>query len=128
MIDLLGKLGREDDAYDAVALIVPQYTKAGEEHSAANADGSDPDDRLGAAGLEPADSVMEEELALLVSSSVASPVEELISALPEVALLHDKVPAHLSPGAFFHTMIARVLDNCPITFHEDARRRRDEAE
>lgn len=128
LIDLLGKLGREDDAYDAVALIVPQYTKAGEEKSAANADESDPDDRLGAAGLEPADSVMEEELALLVSSSAASPVEELMSALPEVALLHDKVPAHLSPGAFFHTMITRVLDNCPITFHEDARRRREEAE
>ncbi len=73
MIDLLGKLGREDDADDAVALIVPQYTKAGEEQSAANADESDPDDRLGAAGLEPADSVMEEELALLVSAAQPHP-------------------------------------------------------
>jgi hypothetical protein len=39
-------------------------------------------------------------------------------------LRRDLVPDQLSPGTFFATMVSRVLDNCPITFHTEARRRR----
>ncbi len=36
----------------------------------------------------------------------------------------DLVPDQLCPDTFFATMTDRVLDNCPITFHTEARRRR----
>ena len=116
IVDLLGKLGREDDAYDAVALIVPDVTNAG-----VAAVGEDVDDErpLVAAGIEEA----EDEGAL----PLAMPRTELdkrLDELPTVELRHDVVPSILTPEAFFATMINRLLDNCPINFHEEARWRR----
>ena len=44
--------------------------------------------------------------------------------LPAIGLRHDVVPPALRPEAFFAAMVNRVLDNCPINFHEEARARR----
>jgi hypothetical protein len=41
-----------------------------------------------------------------------------------IELRHEVVPPALRPEVFFATMVDRVLDNCPINFHEEARTRR----
>ena len=116
IVDLLGKLGREDDAYDAVALIVPD---------------------LAATPATPTDEIVDEQLPLVAAGiqtapdvdirPLAMPSSELdrrLDQLPRIELRHDVVPPTLRPDAFFGTMINRVLDNCPINFHEQARTRR----
>jgi hypothetical protein len=118
IVDLLGKLGREDDAYDAVALIVPDWPNGG---PAEDEDDGDSDNPLAAAGLEPEDEALTEQLPLDLPSSE---LDQRLAALPDVELRLDLVPDQLSPATFFATMVDRVLDNCPITFHTEARRRR----
>ncbi len=117
IIDLLGKLGREDDAYDAVALLIPDWPDT----SPTNEDEDDSDNPLVAAGIEIEDETQTEQIALNLPRSE---LDERLGALREVALRLDLVPDQLSPGAFFTAMIDRVLNNCPITFHTEARRRR----
>lgn len=118
IVDLLGKLGREDDAYDAVALIVPDLSGY---ISPSSDDSAEPIDEqpLVAAGLEHA------------SDDAAGPLpiprtelDRRLDDLPQVELRHDVVPPALRPEAFFAVMVNRVLDNCPINFHEEARTRR----
>jgi hypothetical protein len=115
IVDLLGKLGREDDAYDAVALVVPDLAGTG-----APAPSDDADEApLVAAGVEPAT-----EEATLPLAMPRSALDERLDQLPAIQLQHDVIPAALTPETFFATMINRVLDNCPINFHEEARTRR----
>lgn len=115
IVDLLGKLGREEDAYDAVALIVPELVGV--------SGTSVPDDveegRLVAAGIEPAvdDGMIPLELP-------DTELDTRLKRLPIVGLRHEVVPPVLKPEVFFAALINRVLDNCPINFHEEARTRR----
>lgn len=129
--DLLIKLGREDDAYDAVALIVPEW-----DSSALKADTDDDspfDDPLRAAGLIADDLDADTgQLDLQLDTTpparpatqppTASETIPAIDALPRVRLRHDAVPDQLNPGRFFAIMIRRILDNSPINFHVEARR------
>lgn len=87
LVDLLAKLGREDDAYDAVALVVPKL---------------------------PGD------------APVAAPEDARVDLahVTPVRLDRDAVPDELDPGRFFAVMCRRVLDDSPVTFHAEARRRR----
>lgn len=125
LIDLLGKLGRHDDAYDAVALLVPDVSGGGlGVDGMADDDQGDGEDRLKAAGLvdespddAPMDGLFDE--AVLHTSAL----DPQLAALPAVRLLWDDVPPRLRPETFFQTMVTRVLDNSPITFHREARRR-----
>jgi hypothetical protein len=108
LVDLLSKLGREDDAYDAVGLLVLEYSDAGK------ADQGEPEE---AAPLE-----LEEALVAVeddVPEVTAS--ESEVSQLPTVNLLHDLVPAELSPARFLEIMVRTVLGNSPINFHRQAR-------
>jgi hypothetical protein len=123
IIDLLGKLGREDDAYDAVALLIPEWPDG--DSPATEQDDEDDENPLVAAGVEPAAEGDEEQLPLELP---VSELEQRLAALPDVTLRTDAVPRHLSPDVFFATVVNRVLDNCPITFHTEARRRRREPE
>jgi hypothetical protein len=116
IVDLLGKLGREDDAYDAVALIVPDVATISDPSADKDADDERP---LVAAGIEPSPDT--EPHPLTVSRSE---LDRRLDRLPAIELRHDVVPPVLRPAAFFATMINRVLDNCPINFHEQARTRR----
>ena len=110
LIDLLGKLGRESDAYDAVALIIPHIPSAPDATS-----GEDPAGPLEAGATE---------------APVANPIDEDLSddldltALPVVTLQRGAVPAGLDPGVFFATLADLVLDRTPINFHREARARR----
>lgn len=120
LIDLLGKLGRHDDAYDAVALLVPELSGG----TLGDDDQGDGEDRLKAAGLVD-DSPDEATIDGLFDEAVlhTSALDPQLAALPTVRLLWDDVPPRLRPEAFFQTMVTRVLDNSPITFHREARRR-----
>lgn len=116
LIDLLAKLGREDDAYDAVGLLVPEWGEAlpagdtGEEVEPAPMD------------IEPLDfSHLDEE-------PVEPSLLEGLNNLPSVRLRHDLVPDELSPARFFRTVVETVLGNSPINFHPEARALRNQAQ
>ena len=111
LIDLLGKLGTEDDAYHAVALIMIDY------------DTEAPADQDDADGVESAES---ETLFEIVDVETAA-VDAAVSALPDIVIRHDTVPAQLQPSRFLATMVSRVIDTTPVTRHREARRRRNEA-
>lgn len=117
LIDLLRKLGREDDAYHAVCLIIIEYG----DHLAVDSEGDDQgdgEDSLAAAGLGDGDPPIQEELEIEVPRSE---IEEALQDLPQVAIRHERVPAQLQPAYFLSEMVARVLDATPITMHDAAR-------
>ncbi|MDG4665207.1 hypothetical protein [Mycobacterium sp. 236(2023)] len=114
IVDLLIKLGREDDAYDACALVVPEW------------EGDAPPDGPPAAD----DAVIEPYLFDIDEpddrDAPTVDVSAQLAALPEVTLRTDLVPAELSPARFFARMLTIVLDNSNITQHEEARLRRSQ--
>lgn len=112
LIDLLQKLGREDDAYDAVALVMPDLT--GEQEPAGT---EEPDP----AGPLEAGAVDDDQSEPTVSGGGATDRAE--DVVP-IRLYTEEVPNALDPGRFFAAMCARVLDNSPINFHVEARQRR----
>ncbi|MET0701956.1 MAG: hypothetical protein ABWY93_20070 [Mycobacterium sp.] len=115
LIDLLQKLGNEDDAYHAVALVMIDYD--GEIGPAAD-DVDDGDDPLVAAGVTPAQ--IDSEQGTLDYANV----EEALAELPEVTIRHDTVPDALQPSVFLAKMVGRVLDVTPVARHREARSRR----
>lgn len=114
LIDLLGKLGREADAYDAVGLVVldaatgtPDPTTEDDPAGPLEAGVSestlpDADDAPGRKGPDPAQ-------------------------LPAVTLNRGVVPGELDPGRFLGVMCRLVLDRTPINLHREARVRRHAA-
>jgi hypothetical protein len=112
IVDLLIKLGREDDAYDAVCLIVPESPSETADEPA-ELTVADAEDDGGPGDVE-----------VLPLELPSDEVDQGLRELPSVVLRSDLVPHLLSPQRFFTIMIARVLDNCPIDFHIEARRRR----
>jgi len=113
LVDLLIKLGREEDAYDACALIVPEWQGAGP------AEGNNDEEEDGGAVMEPDDVEIED-----AEEEVVDDIDAELAALPEVVLRHDLVPAELDPARFFKLMLTIVLDNSTIAHHEEARYRR----
>lgn len=112
LIDLLQKLGQEDDAYHAVALVMIDYDADGP------ADDGDDDDPLIAAGVEVPDMLFD-----IVDVETAA-VEAALAALPDIVIRHETVPPALQPGRFLQIMTERVLATTPVTRHREARRRR----
>lgn len=110
LIDLLIKLGREDDAYDAVGLVMPDMKKSEEPTD------PEPQDE---AGPIPAGAVTSD---FPVSTDEAE--DYRLSDVTPVSLYREGVPPELDPGRFFRVMCERLLDNSPINFHVDARRKR----
>lgn len=111
LVDLLAKLGREDDAYDAVGLVVPEWglplpagDDAGETVEAAPLRIDDPLD--------------------LPAADAPAPEEVKLEDVVPVRLRRDLVPDELSPARFFGVMVDTVLGNSPINMHRDARQRR----
>lgn len=110
LIDLLGKLGTEDDAYHAVALVMIDY-----------------DVEVSEAAAEEVDSIEKAEPDALfeVVDVATAAVDEAMAALPDIAIRHDAVPPELQPSRFLATMVSRVIDTTPVTRHREARRRRN---
>lgn len=114
LVDLLVKLAREEDAYDACALIVPQWTGAG----IAEDDGGDDEEE---APLAPED-VEEVEEVVEVDD-----IDTILNSLPTVDLRHDLVPDELAPERFFTVLLEILFDSTPVTMHDAARQLRREA-
>lgn len=110
LVDLLSKLGREDDAYDAVGLLVLEYADAGK------ADQGEPE--------EPAPFELEEVVVTVADADPGVAANEAeLSSLPRVTLRQDLVPPELTPARFLEVMVRTVLENSPINFHKEARNR-----
>lgn len=109
IVDLLIKLGREEDAYDACCLVVPEWDGAGPADGGGDTDAPAP--------IELDDVEIEDTEA----ETPISDIEATISSLPVVALRQDLVPDLLSPGRFFTTLVSQVIDSTPVTMHERAR-------
>lgn len=121
IVDLLAKLGRNDDAYDAVCLIVPEFD---EPDPLSDYDGVDP---LIEAGLQTDYARVAGEMkeAEGVNGGARRPVAGIDSPTSAIIRLrHDLVPDELSPTRFFTTIVNKVLDNTPINRHVEARRRK----
>jgi hypothetical protein len=110
LIDLLIKMGQEDDAYDAVGLVVLDWDGAGDDPDADAAD-TGPTFAEDASVPEVPDDVVEAQL----------------QQLPTMELRFDKVPAELDPARFIGLLATKVMRNSPIKFHRAARQRRQEA-
>jgi hypothetical protein len=112
LIDLLGKLGTEDDAYHAVALVMIDY-----------------DADVAEAPEEAVDSIEKAEPDTLfeIVDVANAAVDEALAALPNVVIRHDVVPPQLQPARFLEIMVNRVIETTPVTRHREARRRRQVA-
>ena len=120
LMDLLGKLGREDDAYHATCLILMEYSD-----DVAPADGAaePPDPGILEPGPEPED----------VGEDVSAPapdnaVDRTLETLPTVKIRIDRIPDDLAPSRFLTAMVTRVLSATPVNMHEEARLRRASVE
>lgn len=109
IVDLLAKLGREEDAYDACCLVIPEWEGAGP------ADGGG--DNEPPAPIEPNDFEVEDT----DPGAAVGNEEAVIVSLPVVTLRQDLVPEELSPASFFTTLVNLVIDSTPVTMHERAR-------
>lgn len=123
LIDLLGKLAQEDDAYDSVCLLMLHYDGA----SPMGTDGGhDDEEDLAAAELSTEVEVEEagEAFDLELELGEASPLDldEAVANLPKVTVIdHADVPQELGAAAFMKRTVEHVLRVTPITMHRRAR-------
>jgi hypothetical protein len=80
---------------------------------------ADVEQALVAAGIESAS-----DSGALPLAMPRTELDRRLDDLPVIELRHEVVPPALRPEVLFATMVDRVLDNCPINFHEEARTRR----
>lgn len=109
IVDLLIKLGREEDAYDACCLVVPEWAGAGPSDGGGDVEPPAP--------IAPDDGDVEEDEA----AEPVDDVDQAMARLPTVTLRQDLVPAELSPDRFFTVLVNQVIDSTPVTMHERAR-------
>lgn len=119
LADLLVKLGREDDAYDATCLVMFDYENE-QLLSEQDDDGDDDEDRAAAAGLLPLEDSEDE------SQLTVDPMEIVIelALLPSVTIRQEQMQGDLSPERFLQKMVENVLSVTPVNLHVEARRRR----
>ncbi|KZE43304.1 hypothetical protein [Microbacterium sp. T32] len=127
ILDLLAKLGREDDAYDAVALIVPRYGSTGVGDPETSEPGGDDEPEALQEATEVELLPPTEVEPLPTSDQALGHLLDQLQTSPPVELDLDAVPEELSARRFFGHMVRHVLDNSPITRHEEARRLLEEA-
>lgn len=122
IIDLLHKLGNEDDAYHAVGLLMIQYSDdvAVEEGADVTDEG---DDALAAAGVEPGPSP-EDDTPEGVADNLIS---FILQQLPPVSLIFDERAEKIHPAHFLASMVRRVIAATPVNRHRDARERMKKA-
>jgi hypothetical protein len=132
LIDLLGKLGHEDDAYDAVALVLMEYAQdPPADGDDVNEPESGPEATLDAGGdpdqLFALDAPGADDTAAAQAAARAE-LDAAIAVLPPVSIvLDERVPDELHPARFLRTMVERTLAITPVDHHAEARVRRDAA-
>lgn len=111
LLDQIGKLGREDDAYHSTCVVLIKY---GEDVAAVD-DGFEPGDEIEEPGPDEDDNALPD--------AQAGSVKLAISSLPAVELLTDQIPDHLDPASFLGKLVTHVLSNTPVNMHVAARDR-----
>ncbi|WP_411700465.1 hypothetical protein [Conyzicola sp.] len=109
LIDLIRKLGREEDAYHSTCYLVLEWDKSVEV-------------------LEPVDTTAEAQVGDDEDEILAPLDLEITNAirdLPVVTVRFDAMPPDLRPDVFLSNIIGRVLDNTPVELHSTARFLRD---
>lgn len=121
LIDLLGKLAQEGDAYDAVCLLMLHYDGAAPEGSEGGHE--DEEDAVAAelsTEIEMDVDDLDEEAA--DEDVVPDDIDDVIRGLPLVSVIdHPDVPASLGAAAFLKRTVEHVLRATPITMHRRAR-------
>ncbi|MDJ0336580.1 hypothetical protein QMG83_15230 [Salinibacterium sp. G-O1] len=120
LTDLVGKLGQEDDAYHATALLLMEYGDDLVDED--DDDEEEPENPLADVGAEP-EADGEEE----IEDVPADEVDAALTALPRVVIQEDLVEDHLRAAPFIATIVNRALDGTPINLHKEARLRRKNA-
>ncbi|WP_420097155.1 hypothetical protein [Brevibacterium sediminis] len=121
LIDLLGKLAQEDDAYDAVCLLMLHYEGAAPEGSEG---GHEDEEDAVAAELTTEIEIGEDDIEEVVADEdvVLDDLDDAIEGLPQVSVIdHPDVPASLGAAAFLKKTVEHVLRATPITMHRKAR-------
>ena len=113
LVDLLGKLGMEPDAYHATALVVMEY------HGQAPKESKDVEAEDEDSEVEDVVPGPEEEEDIEAEAEVD--VEAGLDNLPAVTMRHDLVPDLVSPARFFTVMLDTILTNTPVAYHRRAR-------
>lgn len=111
LLDQIGKLGREDDAYHSTCVVLIEY---GDDVAAAD-NGSEPRDEIEEPGPDDDDDALPD--------AEDGSVELDVASLPAVEVLTEQVPAHLDPARFLAKLVMHVLSNTPVNMHVKARRR-----
>lgn len=123
IVDLMQKLGQEDDAYHSTCLLPIQYDDElpdADTDSASN-EGNDGDvSGASEAGLKPHD---ESSGQSTVDVDEAVELDIAIAEFPTVTIRQDLVPERLHVDIFLAQIVQRVLGTTPITLHAEARRR-----
>lgn len=114
LMDLMAKLGKEEDAYHATCVVLMEYDKT---IAPPEDDGEDEVETIEGT-LPVAD---DEEL---IEDMPNDEVESALRNLPSVNILEEEVPAELAPARFLRIIVNHVLDVTPITMHREARNRR----
>ncbi|OCG76045.1 hypothetical protein A7J15_12815 [Microbacterium sediminis] len=124
LIDLLGKLSQEDDAYDAVCLLMLHYEGAAPEGSEGGHE-DEGDAVLSELSTEIEVDAQEDEGSETEAVSVevsGVEIETAIANLPTVSIIdHPDVPRELGAGVFLKKTVEHVLRSTPITMHRKAR-------
>lgn len=116
LMDLMAKLGQEEDAYHATCVILMDYDKT---IAPPKEDGESERDTI--AGTVNAEEEQESDNDETVAIDEQ---DEILMGLPVVKILEDSVPTELKPSRFLQIIVNHVLDITPITMHTEARRRR----
>jgi hypothetical protein len=118
LVDLVGKLGQEDDAYHATCLLLIEY---GAEIVVDENDVEAPGELITTPGAGPGEDDAADELESIPDDEIAA----RLATLPTVRVLTGgEVPSPLDPSSFLATIVNRTLDGTPITMHREARARR----
>lgn len=111
LVDLIAKLAREQDAYDACCLIVPEWSgHVEDDENQADLDKT----AIGPDDVEIEDTEEEEQIE-------PSELTAALLNLPRVRIRHDLIPEELSAARFFKTLLDLLLQSTPISLHIRAR-------
>lgn len=113
LTDLVGKLGQEDDAYHATALVLMDY---GDDIAIIDEeeDQEQAENPLIEAGPEPEPDDEIEDVPL-------GEIEAALAELPRVVVDEAYIEEHLRLAPFLANIVNRTLDSTPITLHKKAR-------
>lgn len=123
LVDQLQKLNREDDAYEAVSLVLMDYTVDPQvaDGPLDDALSDENEDEESPALIEPGAEEDDATEDLLDEAVPETDIAAQLQSLPVVKVRRDLTPDDLDPATFLRDMANHVLDIAPVTMHTEAR-------